>query len=67
MSERSVATSDPENTSYAKAPAIPATAAIFLIGQPSAKAGESARSARVSQKKTPAASTMWRPEIDTMW
>ena len=42
-------------------------AAIFLIGQRSAQSGTAARTARTSQNTTPAASTMWRPEIDTTW
>ena len=42
-------------------------AAIFLIGQNRAQWGISASSARTSQNTTPAASTMWRPEIETTW
>ena len=68
MSERSVATSEPgEDAIDRSRPIIADTAAIFLTGQSRASAGARARSARASQKNVPAASTMWRPEIDTMW
>jgi len=47
------------------APIIATTAAIFLHGQCSAANDDNASSARASQKKVPAASTMCRPEIET--
>jgi hypothetical protein len=42
-------------------------AAIFFTGHSSAKAGTAASRARASQNMVPAASTMCRPEIETMW
>lgn len=44
-----------------------ATAASFLTGQRNAIVCESASKARTSQKIVPAASTMWSPEIETIW
>jgi hypothetical protein len=43
------------------------TAAIFFTGHRSARTGMAARSARASQNMVPAASTMCRPDMDTMW
>ena len=42
-------------------------AAIFFTGHSSASVGIAARRARASQKMAPAAITMCRPEIETMW
>ena len=43
------------------------TAAIFFTGHSRAKVGISVKTVRASQNMVPAASTMCRPEIETMW
>ena len=46
---------------------MPTRAAIFLMGQTSARVGESARSARVSAKKTPAAKDIVQKVYDATY
>ncbi len=48
------------------APSMAITAAIFFTGHSSARAGTVAKRARASQNMVPAASTMCRPDMDTM-